>query len=284
MIEREAISKQTINSYLERNIKGYISESYKEELHELTYESLNIEHYITTLLSFNNINIDQVIERMSDEELIELKNHFDFIDNEATNNEIVVSAIELLSSIMVLRFQPFINKRRDTFDAFLSHCSWDAREVLGIKLLLEKEYKRSVYVDWIDDKQANFPRAIQKILDVIKEVFGRESVSDLDNFYRQVQSNEGMDKINDDKFISDLMIKKLSKSKSLFYVQSRHYDHSRWMPYEIGLAESAKKSIYRLPIQYIRARKKYGKRNGFLVRYDSIINENGEFKMNKCRV
>jgi hypothetical protein len=50
------------------------------------------------------------------------------------------------------------------------------------------------------------------------------------------------------------------------------------MPWEIGIAEASDKNIFRLPIIYKRSRKKYGKRSGFLICYESILNNGEKFK------
>lgn len=279
MTEYGLIKKETINNALDEFIDAFINDLIEKENKFIDREGvgnyLNGLHNIVNLL--NNINPDLIIERLEMDEIEEVRREFDHL-NDSSNNGIVKGAVQLFISIELLKIQPFI-QNTSNYDIFLSHCSWDAREVLGIKLLLEYKYDKKVYVDWIDDKQANYPRAIDKIIGLIKEIGPTDSVNKLNEIYKKkVDHFENKYQVNRESLISNLIISKLYNSTSLFYIQSKHYDYSRWMPFELGLAESKSKIVYRLPIKYQRARKKYGKRSGFLMKYDTIIGYDSEFK------
>lgn len=198
--------------------------------------------------------------------------------------QLVKRVVQLIVSQELIKIQLLLDLYSDgsyKYDVFLSHCSWDAREILGIKILLEYKYKASTYVDWIDNKKANFPRSIKKVIGVIKELGKGKLALKLEELQEEISlelENKGLKGDGSEQHISKLIIEKLKGSKSIFYVQSRHYDYSRWMPWELGIAEASGKKIYRLPIKYIRTRKKYGKRSGFLIRYESIIGKGGRLK------
>lgn len=278
LLEKESINNETINNFLSNYLKKYIKKlTFKN--HELTLEINNTgNEYLESLLNLmENFNPIFLADTISENDLVELRLELNMDGDNIERLKIAESVFQLFIVTRLLKIQPFI-KETFTHSIFLSHSSWDAREVMGLKLILEEKYNKSAYVDWIDDKQANFPRAISKILDTIKSIADKRSYEVIEKVYSQAQvqiieSN-----------ISNLILNKMSLSKSLFYVQSMHYDHSRWMPYELGLAESSGKLIFRLPIKYIKIRKKYGKRSSFLTKYDSIVDQNEKFKYNYLRL
>lgn len=197
--------------------------------------------------------------------------------------EIIKQIVYLLVSKELLKIEFLISNfyiDRD-YEVFLSHCSWDSREVLGLKLLLEDKYDVLVYVDWIDESHLNLPRSIEKIIDAVKKVGEGIPGFNLNKVEKALSKrllSHGIIGRESDKNLSEIIVKRLKSSKSVIYVQSRHYDVSRWMPWEIGIAEASDKKIFRLPIKYKRSRKKYGKRSGFLIRYESILNNGEKFK------
>lgn len=275
MLETGMIEKSSINQFLKDHMPSYIDELMQDNNSEEFYRYLSFLSNIT-----KNLNEDRIKVRLSDINVNAALNEFDLPNGQLNN--IIESTMDLLVSIEILKIQPFLFKDC-TYDIFLSHCSWDAREVFGIKLFLKYEYGLSAYVDWIDDKETNFPRAVNKILSVVKEEVESELYNKLNEYYIKLLKSKYENLIASEQNISDLIIEKLQKSNSVFCVQSRHYDHSRWVPYELGLGEASEKSVYRFPIKYRKLRKKYGKKSGFLVRYDSIIDSDGSFKENKFK-
>lgn len=89
-----------------------------------------------------------------------------------------------------------------TYDVFLSHSFKDADIILGLKDYLETVLKLTVYVDWIDDKQLD------------RSKVNRET--------------------------ADLLRKRMSRCKSLFYAVSINSQESRWMPWELGYFDGLK--------------------------------------------
>jgi hypothetical protein len=82
-----------------------------------------------------------------------------------------------------------------TFDVFLSHSYNDAEIILGVAKFIEDQGK-SVYVDWIVDKELN-----------------RSSVNTK---------------------TADLLRTRMRASKSFVYASSENSPHSKWMPWELG--------------------------------------------------
>lgn len=284
MREDCAITKEQINSVFGKELIDYINSLIQKnegnELFEINEYIINLRNLIERL-EVDSVN-QVLIEREFD--FKELYKELDYTV-EVSNEEMIFRVIELFIARELLKVFPFIQKENDKYDVFLSHCSWDAREVLGIKIILEKQFKLSAYVDWIDDKQANFPRAIEKIIEVIEQVGDREVLVKINKIYKKSMLKERGKKgiKTTDQYISNLLINNIKNSKSVFYIQSRHYDHSRWMPYELGLAEAGNKIIYRLPIKYVKTRKRFGKRSGFLVKYDSIIGNDEKFRKDELK-
>lgn len=301
MNENFAISKKTIDAYLEDNLDKYLV-SLINEFKDPQYPYSNIDSdYESIRILLNDIygilhtdSVPQIVDRLNyleEETLTNILSDLDLNLNDTGNFNmesdakiiIIISyVIRLIVSRLLLQVNILISTIQETagiykYDVFLSHCSWDAKEILGLKLILENEYNIRTYVDWIDDKQANYPRALTKIITVIIEVLGKKLL-DLDKIISEKLSRLGIKTQNNEHQISNLIIKKLSLSDSLFYVQSRHYDHSRWMPWELGIAEAQRKKIFRIPIRYIRNRQIFGKYSGFLIRYNSIIDELEGFK------
>lgn len=292
MREEQAIKKETIDNFLQANLDQYIETLIKElEKPQESFSRRELSVLQDLLIEIrrllNNDSINLIITRLSTQNFSsrELSQYMD-IDlkdkGEPESAEIIRRVIILLASKQLLRLQPLIStifNKKNYYHVFLSHCSWDARETLGLKLILEYDYKLNAYVDWIDDKQANYPRAIKKIIDVIKSI-AELKLDKIENIVFLISKEYLKENKESNKYISEIIMSKLKMSKSLFYIQSRHYDYSRWMPWEIGIAEASNKEIYRLPIKYIRTRKKFGKRSGFLNRYKSIITltSNGEEK------
>lgn len=90
------------------------------------------------------------------------------------------------------------------FDIFLSHRKIDADLVLGIKDKLEKDYGKTVYVDWINDPKLN-----------------RSEVN---------------------KETAALLRKRMRQSKCLMFVHTQSSGESKWMPWELGYMDGHKPS------------------------------------------
>jgi len=81
------------------------------------------------------------------------------------------------------------------FDIFLSHSAEDAQVIAGVKVMLEHE-GLSVYVDWLDDPQADRSRVTPKTADMLRM--------------------------------------RMNNSKYLLYASSTASPDSKWMPWELG--------------------------------------------------
>lgn len=86
----------------------------------------------------------------------------------------------------------------------MSHRKLDGELILGIKDKLEREYNYTVYIDWID--------------------------------------NPNLDRENVDKTTANTLRLKMQKSKCLIYVYSKKSTESKWMPWELGYMDGAKKN------------------------------------------
>jgi hypothetical protein len=81
------------------------------------------------------------------------------------------------------------------FDIFLSHSYEDAQVIGGVKALLEQE-GLSVYVDWLEDPQADRSRVDAKTAELLRT--------------------------------------RMNHSAFLLYASSRSSSNSKWMPWELG--------------------------------------------------
>jgi len=182
-----AINKKDIENYLKDNISRYIDTLTKSFEGDNHYRSSNIE-YDSIKVLLNNIrsilytdSFDQIRNRLIFQEpKIDIKdiitdldlNEIPEFEKEDDNERIVIEyAIRLIVSRLQLQVNMLIstiqeNENNGRYDVFLSHCSRDAKEVLGLKLFLEYKYKLKVYVDWIEDKKTNYPRAIKKVIGI----------------------------------------------------------------------------------------------------------------------
>jgi len=84
---------------------------------------------------------------------------------------------------------------RTSFDVFLSHAYLDAREILGVKALLEA-MSLTVYVDWIDDHELDRGKVTPATAEKLRQ--------------------------------------RMRQSKSLVFATSRASVDSKWMPWELG--------------------------------------------------
>jgi hypothetical protein len=101
-----------------------------------------------------------------------------------------------------------------TYDIFLSHSFSDAKDVLAVKFLIEDQ-GRSVYVDWIEDKQLNRDRVTAAT--------------------------------------ADLLRLRMKSCKSLVFATSESSSSSKWMPWELGYFDGmrpGKVSIFPLLREY----------------------------------
>jgi hypothetical protein len=81
------------------------------------------------------------------------------------------------------------------FDVFLSHSSEDAEVIAGVKILLERE-GMSVYVDWLEDPEA--------------------------------------DRSNVTPQTANMLRARMNHCGSLLYASSKSSAQSKWMPWELG--------------------------------------------------
>jgi hypothetical protein len=81
------------------------------------------------------------------------------------------------------------------YDVFLSHSYEDAEVIAGIKVLIEKE-GLSVYVDWIEDAQADRSKVTPKTADMLRE--------------------------------------RMNHCRFLLFATSKASPNSKWMPWELG--------------------------------------------------
>jgi hypothetical protein len=91
--------------------------------------------------------------------------------------------------------------RYDTFDIFMSHSYEDAEVIAGIKRLIERE-GLSVYIDWIEDAQAD---------------------------RSQVTAST-----------ADLLRRRMKQCRFLLYASSNTSPDSKWMPWELGYFDGIK--------------------------------------------
>jgi len=82
-----------------------------------------------------------------------------------------------------------------TFQVFLSHAYEDAEVIAGIKVLIEQE-GLSVYVDWIEDPQADRSRVTSRTADLLRQ--------------------------------------RMNHCQFLLFATSKASPDSRWMPWELG--------------------------------------------------
>lgn len=99
---------------------------------------------------------------------------------------------------------------QDNFDVFLSHSSLDAKIIFGVKSELEKYTELKVYVDWLDDTQLDRNCVNAETAKVLKE--------------------------------------RIQKSSCLIYAYSANTTSSKWMQWELGLADGMGKKVLIFPI------------------------------------
>jgi len=87
------------------------------------------------------------------------------------------------------------------FDVFLSHSFHDAEVILGVKAIIEAQGK-SVYVDWVEDKQ--------------------------------------LDRKNVTAVTADVLRRRMRSCSSLIYASSSSAETSKWMPWELGYFDGYK--------------------------------------------
>ena len=81
------------------------------------------------------------------------------------------------------------------FDIFLSHAHEDSEVIAGLKVLIEKE-GLSVYVDWIEDAQADRSQVTAKTAEMLRQ--------------------------------------RMSHCQFLLFASSKASSNSKWMPWELG--------------------------------------------------
>lgn len=99
--------------------------------------------------------------------------------------------------------------RDHEFDIFLSHSFRDADLILGLKQELE-DFKYSVYVDWIVDKELERSKVTKDTADLLKV--------------------------------------RMQHCKCLIFSTSENSPNSKWMPWELGYFDALKGKVAILPI------------------------------------
>lgn len=102
-----------------------------------------------------------------------------------------------------------LNKSGGTFDVFLSHSIKDAELVIGVKEIIEAE-GLTVYVDWIDDPQLDRSRVTPETAAVLRS--------------------------------------RMNASGSIIYLATNNAADSKWMSWELGYFDGARKSVGILPL------------------------------------
>lgn len=165
--------------------------------------------------------------------------------------------------LMLLNYKKNIFQS-SSYDFFLSHCSIDSREVLGIKLSLLYDHNLISYVDWLDEYEINKQRSVEKIYTLINELLPEVDNNILCRFEWYYVNNLT------DAHITNKILEAVRNSKKFLYIDSKNTRRSKWMPYELGYAEANSKPIYRVIIKYKRKRKDIIKYNSFLSKYNSV--------------
>jgi len=97
------------------------------------------------------------------------------------------------------------------FDIFMSHSYEDAEIIAGAKLIIEQNSGLTVYVDWIEDAQADRSRVTPGTADMLRQ--------------------------------------RMNHCRFLLYATSRSSPNSKWMPWELGYFDGLKGgSVGILPI------------------------------------
>jgi hypothetical protein len=97
------------------------------------------------------------------------------------------------------------------FDIFMSHSYEDAEIIAGAKLIIEQNSGLTVYVDWIEDAQADRSRVTAGTADMLRQ--------------------------------------RMNHCRFLLYATSRSSPNSKWMPWELGYFDGLKGgSVGILPI------------------------------------
>lgn len=111
-------------------------------------------------------------------------------------------AVRLLESARTeLRKAAAAAPRDQVFDVFLSHSYEDARLILGVKALLQRQ-RLSVYVDWVEDNE--------------------------------------LDRTKVDEQTANTLRLRMRRSRYLAFATSSNSSKSRWMPWELGYFDGHK--------------------------------------------
>ncbi|RIW32552.1 hypothetical protein D3H55_13295 [Bacillus salacetis] len=209
-----------------------------------------------------NRNEKDVLEKVSKELGIYDKNNIDLVHQ--------VKFVFRSRLIMMLIFKMKKYLKQEKYNVFLSHSSIDAREVLGIKLLLLYESGLSTYVDWLDDYHLNYQRATQKIINLFLELISKEdkeTIEELERFFEQNNFFRELSNVE----ITDEILHALEISDNFLYIDSKNSRFSKWMPFELGYAEAIlRKRIHKIIINYKRKRKGSLRYSSFLTKYETV--------------
>lgn len=172
--------------------------------------------------------------------------------------------------ILILLYHQNEIDEKSKYDVFLSHCSIDSREVLGIKLCLLYDLDKISYIDWIDDYELNSQRSTEKIINLLSSLLSKTDKEVLDALEKNFK--DSLKTSMTDKQITNKILNAVDNSNSYIYLDSKNSRLSKWMPYELGYAEAKlnNKKLYRIIIRYQRTRKEILKYSSFLSKYETI--------------
>lgn len=260
--------------YLDEKLKKIISE---QNINDISSDdSVILVKAIEAVLNLNKVSVEQISnlikERQTPDEKLLLdagkelgiydKNDLEIIDQ-------VRVFYQCRSIIMLIsRFRKYFNSNQ--YDIFLSHSSIDAREVMGLKLLLLYEHNLTSYVDWLDDYYLNYLRATEKIISIYLEHLNEDESSLLIHLQESFKIDSVIREYSSDE-ITKKILEALVNSDNFFYLDSKSSRYSKWMPFELGYAKAqVKKPIFRIIIHYKRTRKGSIKYSSFLTNLESI--------------
>ena len=101
-------------------------------------------------------------------------------------------------------------QQQGSFDVFLSHAYRDAELIVGVKLLIES-YRKSVYIDWIEDQDLDRSEVTPATARVLRE--------------------------------------RMRKCKTLVFVTTDNSPSSKWMPWELGYFDALRNRVSVFPLE-----------------------------------
>ncbi|MFD2215323.1 hypothetical protein [Metabacillus endolithicus] len=253
-------------STLDERLKRIINEDSIKEISE--NDSRVIVNILNIILKLDQLPTEQirvsVLERHGNDIFLLTSKELGIYDKSEIEilDQVRVYYQSRLIMMLTFKFKKYFNRSR--YDVFLSHSSIDAREIMGLKLLLLYEHDLTSYVDWLDDYQLNYLRATQKIISIFSEYLSEKENSQLYNLEVSFERENFIKEYSNEE-ITEKILKALKNSDNFFYIDSKNSRYSNWMPFELGYAQAQlNKPIYRILIQYKRTRRGSLKYSSFL--------------------